>query len=230
MTRIYENKAAQTLSAIHRLRKDGITKISVLMRHSERSFTDNPDLEPFMALTDNGRQMAFNFGQELPISFTPVLFASYIGRCIETAYLIDKGFTREHGPSLSHTKTHENFAPFYIKDIEKVISLLEKTGNDLFLKKWFDKKFDKSVIEDPVKTADQICRIMITQLDRLQGNQLALCVSHDWNIFPIKEFKLNQPLETSGDVGYLESVLFFKNNSQYHAMGTDMQPVRLASF
>jgi len=230
MTRTYENKADQTLSAIRRLRKDGIHKISVLLRHSERSFTDNPDLEPFMALTDNGRQMAFDFGQELPISFTPVLFASYIGRCIETAHLIDKGFTREHGLSLAHTKPHEDFAPFYIKDIDKVISLLEKTGNDLFLRQWFDNKIDKNVIEDPEKTADQLCRIMIAHLDKLTDNQVALCVSHDWNIFPIKEFKLNQPLEIAGDVGYLESVLFFKNNNQYHAMGTDMQPVRLASF
>lgn len=227
MTRQYKNMGGRTLDAIRRLHRQGIRKISVILRHSERSFSDDPDLEPFMSLTDPGKQMAFDFGKNLVPSLVPALYASYMGRCIETAYLVDKGFTTLQGPPLPHTGILDELSPFYLKDIDRVIEGLRELGDHCFLRKWFDREIDTGIMEDPVLTADTLCRIMTTRLNSLDHGQVAICVSHDWNIYPIKEFKLNLPHESAGDVGYLEGVLFFKDKGDYFVMGIDQSPVLL---
>lgn len=219
MTRQYKARATQTLDAIHQLHQDGVNKISIILRHSERLFTEDPNLEPFMPLTPAGRDLAFNFGKALPPPLVPVLFSSYIGRCIETAYLIDKGFTHQHDIQTGHPQTCDEFAPFYIKDVNRVIALLNDYKERDFIKRWFNSRFDAGIIDDPAKTADKLCLVMAERLNQLQDSQIAVCVSHDWNLYPLKEFKLNQPLENSEDVGYLEGVLFFSLKGRLHISG-----------
>jgi broad specificity phosphatase PhoE len=229
MTRHYKSMASQTLDAVLRLHQEGINKISIIIRHSERLFTDDPNMEPFMPLTPAGRSLAFDFGKALPATLSPICFSSHIGRCIETAYLIDKGFITQHGIATPHPQTRDEFAPFYIKDINRVISLLEDYKERHFIEKWFDNQFDTETIDDPGKTAGTLCNAMITRLDQLEDNQMAVCVSHDWNLYPLKEFKLNQPLEDSDSVGYLEGVLFFSHKGKKYISGItpDDSPIAL---
>jgi hypothetical protein len=227
MTRTYNLNSAQTLEQITQLFNDGITNISVMIRHSERHFSDVSGSEPFMGLTDKGKDYAYEFGTQMPQTPTPTLVSSFFGRCIETAYLIDKGFTRKYNTPLAHTDLETLLSPFYITDPDAAIPLLLDMGSDTFLRQWFDKKIDKQIMACPEATTQTLCRLMIDQIKTQSGPGLTICVSHDWNIYPIREFKLNIPHETSDDVGYLDAMIFYRKDDQYYLTSRLSDPVLL---
>ncbi|MCK5163543.1 MAG: histidine phosphatase family protein [Desulfobacula sp.] len=227
MTKKYELKTKQTIDTINHLLDDGIEKISVLIRHSDRFFTQDSKLEPFMGLTDKGKDFAFDFGASMRPDPLPKFTSSFMGRCIETAFLIDKGFTKKNSRVIDHNLLNDMLSPFYVKDVEKAIPCIEEQGNDLFLRNWFDNRIDKSIMENPKKASDLLTQFMIEQIQKLRDNQIAICVSHDWNIFPLKEFKLGLKHETAGDVGYLDGVVFFEKKNQYYITNYQTSPVLL---
>ncbi|OGR40646.1 MAG: histidine phosphatase family protein [Desulfobacula sp. RIFOXYB2_FULL_45_6] len=230
MTRTYTLKSGQTLSAVNALLDQGIKKISLLIRHSERLFSTEAGMEPFMQLTEAGKTYAYEFGRALRPEPIPDLSSSFMGRCIETACLIDKGFTCQHNTALPHNKVDTRLAPFYIKDIGKAVERILVEGNDLFIRNWFDGKIGESIIENPKKTADLICSLMIGQTQNLARNRIAISVTHDWNIYPVKEFKLGLRHEDCGGVGYLESILVFEKNNRYYITCYQTDPVELHPF
>jgi broad specificity phosphatase PhoE len=112
MNREYPVRSDQTLTVIHQLLHQDITKIAAIVRHSERFYGTTPSSEPFMGLTPAGMEYAVKMGEQFPAAPLPRLYSSPFGRCIETAYLIDKGFTRQHGIELPHNQPREQLAPF----------------------------------------------------------------------------------------------------------------------
>lgn len=227
MTQKPKMRSGQTIDTINQLLDNGIRKISVLIRHSDRTFTKDANLEPFMKLTDEGKEFAFEFGAGLRPTPLPKLYSSFLGRCIETAYLIDKGFTKKHNRTLEHNCINDMLTPFYVIDIEETVHRVKKQGNDLFLRNWFDKRIDERIMENPEKTADSLSEFMIEHIKESDENRMAVCVSHDWNIYPLKEFKLGLKHETAGDVGYLDGVVFFEKENQYYITNHQTGPVLL---
>ena len=227
MERKYELKSQQTIDTITELLNSGVKKLSVLIRHSDRFFTEEARMEPFMGLTEQGKSFALDLGSSIPIEPRPKLFSSIFGRCIETAYLIDKGYTKQHEIPLDHNITSELLAPFYIKNIEKAIHIFQAQGSDLYIRNWFDNLIDDSIMENPEKTADILSEYMTDQLKHLNGNEMAVCVTHDWNIFPLKEFKLGIKHETAGDVGYLDGVVFYEKEGQYFLTSYQSEPQQI---
>ncbi len=227
MTRTHTLKSTETLHTVNSLLDQGIKKISMLARHSERLFSTKAEMEPFMPLTEAGKTYAYEFGQNLRPEPLPVLSSSFMGRCIETACLIDKGFTHQHNRVLVHNSVDQRLAPFYIKDIDKAVKRILAEGNDLFIRNWFNGMMDESIIEHPGKTADLICTLMIEQIHSLPENHMAISITHDWNIYPVKEFKLGLRHEEIGDVGYLESVIFFEKDSRYYVTAFQTDPVEV---
>lgn len=229
MPRQYNNSSERTSQILNRLINEGVSHISVLIRHAERHYTENDAMEPFMRLTHQGRSTTFDFGQSLPGSLPVQLYSSFIGRCIETAYLIDKGFTVKHDRLLPHTMDEQLLSPSYINDIDQVVKQVVQIGNHGFLRQWFDHRLDESIIDNPVLAADRICGFMDGCLNSKADRTLTLAVSHDWNLFVVKEIKLNLPFEKAGDIGYLEGVFFFKKEDSTYIMdiGPDASPVLL---
>ena len=227
MERKYEVRSQQTLDTITNLLDRGITRMSVILRHSDRFYHKEARMDPFMGLTDRGKAYAMDLGRAMPAGIRPKLYSSHLGRCIETAYLVDKGFTAANGDTLDHNITSDTLAPFYIKDIEKAIGLMLDQGSTQFIRSWFDNAIEAAVMEDPRRTADILTDYMIGCLDSLSDNQVAVCISHDWNIFPIKEYKLGLPHEGAGDVGYLDGVVFYRENNRPHAVTFQTEPVEL---
>ncbi|MCP3940974.1 MAG: histidine phosphatase family protein, partial [Desulfobacteraceae bacterium] len=211
----HEVRTRQTIETITGLLEDGIQKISVIIRHSDRFFSKEAKMEAFMGLTEAGKSFALELGKALPKNPVPKLFSSSLGRCIETAYLIDKGYTQQHKTFVPHNITSDHLAPFYIKNFEKAIHMVETQGSEHFIRNWFDNKIDKEIMENPENTSAILSQYMIDRLKQLNDNEIAICVSHDWNIFPLKEFKLGLDHETKGDVGYLDGVVFYENDGQY---------------
>lgn len=230
MNREYPVRSDQTLTVVQQLLHQGITKIAAIIRHSARYYSTTPGSEPFMGLTTEGMEYALAMGRNLPAAPLPRLCSSPFGRCIETAYLIDKGFTRQHRLELPHNQVQDLLAPFYIKDIKKALSLLKEQGTRTYIRNWFDNRLDENVMENPEKTCDTLTRFMLECVQDLADNETALCVSHDWNIFPLKEFALGLSHEDAGDIGYLDGVVFFENGGQTFITSyqTDPQPVKAA--
>ena len=227
MTLKYEIRTEQTINTINKILDQGADKISVLIRHSDRFFSKEVKPEPFMGLTEKGKNFAFDFGLQLRSNPIPRLCSSFIGRCIETAYLIDKGFTKQNSIVLNHNYLSDILGPLFVKDVEKTIKLAQNQETNLFLREWFDKRIDESIMEDPEKTSDNLCEFMVDQIKSLKNNQIALCISHDWSIFPIKEFKMNLKHETSGDVGYLDGLIFFEKDNKYYITNYQSDPILL---
>ncbi len=223
----YEVRAEQTIDTINKTIEHGIKKISVLIRHSDRFFSKEAKPEAFMGLTDIGKDLAFDFGLKLRSNPVPKLCSSFIGRCIETAYLIDKGYTKQNNLLIDHNYLAQMLGPLFVKDVEKVLSLVQTQETNVFLRNWFDKRIDEKLMENPEKTSDNLCEFMIEQIKSLKKNQIALCISHDWSIFPIKEFKMNLKHETSGDIGYLDGLVFFEKESKYYITNYQSDPILL---
>jgi len=223
----HEVRTRQTIDTINHLLDQGIKKISVLIRHSDRFFSKNAGLEAFMGLTDEGKNLAVDFGAGLRSNPLPELYSSFLGRCVETAYLIDKGFTNRNNQTIDHNRLNDLLAPFYIKDMEKAVNLVKKQETELFLRNWFDNNIDENIMENPERTSDTLSEFMIERIKKLKENKIAICASHDWNIFPLKEFKLGLKHETAGDVGYLDGVIFFKKENQYYITNYQTDPILL---
>ena len=136
MTLKYEVRAEQTIDTINKTIDQGIKKISVLIRHSDRFFSKEAKPEAFMGLTDIGKDLAFDFGLKLRSNPVPKLCSSFIGRCIETAYLIDKGYTKQNNLLIDHNYLAEILGPLFVKDVEKVIDKINleeaKTDDDAY--------------------------------------------------------------------------------------------------
>ncbi len=220
-------RSRETLDVLQSLLERGIHRISILIRHSERHFSDDPVMEPFMELTDPGRQYAFDLGRSMKPDLLPRLSSSFMGRCIETAYLLDKGFSMAHGRFPANNRVDRLLSPFYVRDIDRTVRHILELGNDLFIRNWFDGRIDETMIENPQKTADQICAFMIDRIRNLDAHEIAVCVSHDWNIYPVKEFKLGLKHETWGRVGYLESVFFFEDRGRFFVTGFQAESAAL---
>ena len=223
----YKLRSQQTIELVRNLLGQGVDRISLVLRHSDRHYSDNPRLEPFMGLNDSGKTYAFDLGKSFPLDLTPVLFSSHFGRCVETAYLIDKGFTAVSGKILPHNTLDPALTPFYVKDIVTATKMLIETSSNQFVRDWFDKTIDGSIMLDPEVTANRITDFMVSRLKELSPGQAAVCVTHDWNIFPIKQFKLKLSHENALDAGYLDAVAFFEKDSRIFAVSRQFDPIEI---
>ena len=223
----YKIRSQHTLELIRNLIGQGVDRISLIIRHSDRHYSDNPRLEPFMGLNDSGKDYAFDLGKSFPLDLIPVLFSSHFSRCVETAYLIDKGFTSVTGKYLPHTTLNKVLTPFYVKNIITAKKMMAKTGAGQFVLNWFDKMIDESIMLDPEFTAGRITDFMVSRLKELSPGQVAICVTHDWNIFPIKRFKLRLPQEDALDAGYLDAMAFYEKDARVFAVARQLDPVEI---
>ncbi len=113
-------------------------KIAAIIRHSERFYGTTPSSE-LMGLTLAGMEYAVEMGQNFLFAL-PRLYSSPFGRCIETAYLIDKGFTRQHGMALSHNQPGRTAGPVLHQGHQKALNLLKEQGTRTYIRNWLDNR------------------------------------------------------------------------------------------
>ena len=224
MTDLPVTRSKETLGIINDLLGKGVEKISVIMRHSARHYHQTVQMEPFMGLTEIGKDYAMEFGATLPTEPAPIFFSSHFGRCIETAYLMDKGYTKKHCRFNGHNTLSLELAPFYIKDMPQAFTAFDEMGNDPFLRAWFNKELPREMMQDSEETADVLTGFLTDRLDQLKPGQIALCVSHDWNLYPLREHKLDLPFEEHGRVEFLESVVVFEQGGKNFIMNHQREP------
>ncbi len=215
-----------TIQTIKKLHKDGINRFSVIMRHSARHYDTDINMEPFMGLTEEGKEVSLQVGANLPDGFNVRLFSSYIGRCIETAYLIDKGYSRKNGKTETNRQV-KDISPFYINDFQKAIDLIIKQDTPTFIRNWIDGKISTDIIQDAKKTAEKMFACMVDRLKQTRENSIDIFISHDWNMYLIKEFGLGLAHEEYGLIEYLEGVVVYTKNGEMYIANHQTEPKRV---
>ena len=216
-----------TLSLIRELNNRGISRMSVAMRHSARHYDEDVTMEPFMCLTGKGRSMAMAMGEGLPENATLQFFSSYIGRCIETAYLIDKGFVGKAGGVTVDNRVAMDMSPFYVKNMKKTVEMLLDVGTPAFMRHWMDGAIDDSLLMHAGKSAERMLKFMAGSVAEAERNTLLISVTHDWNIYLLKEYALDLHHETYGPIEFLEGVVVFEDGGKFYAMNHQKGPVPL---
>ncbi|MDH5671178.1 MAG: histidine phosphatase family protein [Myxococcales bacterium] len=132
---------------IDELAGEGVRRAFVWMRHGHRHYdAENPDNERFMGLTSEGKQAALEFGRRLP-ALSPVrLFSSSIGRCIETAYQVEKGCI-ERGVETRVNKLAGRLTGFFVRDVVGSLVHMRKVGKDRFFRRWFAGELPTTIMQ-----------------------------------------------------------------------------------
>lgn len=205
---------------------DGSRKGLVVLRHSVRHYdTDNPINEPFMGLTEEGKQASYAWGKALPPVKELRFFSSFIGRCIETAYLIDKGFVAAGGVT-RHNKIESTLSPFYIRD---ALGLFENylKGSD-FLPAWFNRAVPPKIIDPPEQVAAAMIAFWKKRLmDEASPARLDVCVTHDWNLYALRWHLLGIFPDHREKVDYLDGLVVFRDGNSDYAVSPGHEPRRL---
>ncbi len=215
----YDLKAEQTVALLHSSAAVADGGVAAILRHSARYYPEKPEQEVFMTLTEEGKVFACDFGKQLKEGMKPRLFSSFITRCMETAYLVGSGYAMAYGQFSAPPVVARELTPFYLKDIPAAIARQQHVGHDVYLRMWLNGELPVKEIEDPEISAREICSFMERELDGLNQGEVGIAVTHDWNLFPVKDFFLQQRHEEVGNVGYLEAVVLFRQAGQLYLQG-----------
>ncbi len=218
----------ETASLIRNLNRQGIDKMSLMLRHSKRDYHKDVHMEPFMCLTDEGRDIAFQLGAALPENLSLKFFSSHIGRCIETAYLIDKGFVNKTGGFTESNRVSKAVAPFYVNDIGRVVEIVKKTDVSTFIRNWIDGDISEDILMNAKEASGRMFRFLAGGLLESDRNSLHVSVTHDWNVYLLKEFGLGLPHEAYGKIAYLEGVVLFEKEGEVYIVNHQKEPVPLS--
>jgi broad specificity phosphatase PhoE len=221
---------SKTLALLYDLRQQGIENYTVLMRHAERPI-DSPENDLLMQITEDGKRAAYEFGRGLPADSPFRFFASPVDRCVETADFIEKG-ALSVGSKTESTQKMERLYAFYIHDLRAADGILYEMFDRgewaQFFRNWFDGKYPAEIIGDARPAAEILLKALqdLLQQPTPGGN---ICVSHDINLFLIKEYYLGLRPEDHEYIQFLEGVIVYeRDGEQYivnHQTGAKKLPV-----
>ncbi len=216
-----------TAQLVNHLCQSKVRRKLIIMRHSARHYDlDNPVREPFLGLTPQGKDLSCQWGRQLPTGLHLHFFSSFISRCIETTYLIDKGYVAGGGTT-EHTVIENSLAPYYVRD---AVRLLENhlRGSD-FYADWFGGQIPAEIIDHPRDVAKRMRQFWDKRLSRPEDktDSLDICVTHDWNVYVILEAFFGLDPEAYGKVEYLDGAAVFQDRGQCYIEAPGHPPVVL---
>ena len=214
----------KTISIINGLHRQGVTRFSVIMRHSARHYDEDIQMEPFMPLTSEGRAFSYDYGRNLPVGLSARFFSSYIGRCIETAYLIDKGFTAHKSGQTSNNSVTKDIAPFYIIDFTKLIEIILEQETPIFIRNWLNKQLPETTIMSAKASAVRMFTLLTIKFQELPEDSIDIFVTHDWNMYLLKELGLGLKHEENGAIEYLEGLVLFEKEGEIFITNHQSEP------
>jgi hypothetical protein len=193
---------------------NGKTRGLVVLRHSVRHYdADNPINEPFMGLTEEGKHLSYQWGLSLPPGKRLNFFSSFIGRCIETAYLMDKGHVAAGGVT-SNNMIEATLSPFYVRDPLRLFE--EYISQPDFLTGWFSRGIPPEVITPPEQVATTMMTFWEKRLsDSRCSDQVDVCVTHDWNLFVLRWYLLGVFPDPREKIDYLEGLIVVRDENDY---------------
>jgi len=214
----------KALELARELRKEGIRKILILMRHSERHYDEaHLEREPLMWLTEDGKRFANNFGRQIPSIPLVRFYSSMLGRCIETAYQIDKGVTARGGRTESNVVTVE-LAPSFVRKPLEVFRLHRELGTRELFTRWFAGSMPDHLVARTDEVAGSMARCLVNLLRSGPDAHIDIAVSHDWNLYMVKHHFLGLALAQSIIAEYLEGIVIFEKSGTPHIVNHETGP------
>jgi broad specificity phosphatase PhoE len=214
------------LDTVNGLREEKIQKRLVLMRHSvrerdpEKSEADDP-------ISDNGRELARSFGERLYPKCDARIWTSPIGRCVETGARISAGF-RETGGNILGSEEIWQLGAFYVKNLKSVSSLLYRTGESIpLIRKWIAGELPTDWMDEAKGVLITMTKALMDILGALEADQMAICVTHDWNVYLLRTLLLDLNLEQQDPVNYLDGFLLYQFADQIYMANNQGSPERL---
>ncbi len=217
---------AETRQLVETMINNGMERGLVVLRHSARHYDmDNPLNEPFMGLTEDGKQLAYQWTRSLPPGLCLNFFSSFIGRCIETAYLMDKGYVAAGGRTVSNM-LEPSLSPFYVRDALQLYETYLKGGE--FLPTWLNGAVPADIIDPPEQVAKTMSDFWAKRLSNNDvPGQVDICITHDWNLYVLRWHFLKVSLEKGGKVDYLDGMIVFKEKKDYFVTAPGLDPTLL---
>lgn len=219
----------RTSALLDRLHEDGVTRISLLMRHSAREYApgrhdlDNP-------LTEDGRRYAREFGTHVPAALRVRAYSSPVPRCQDTAELIHAAHLEKGGLGRGGARPVEGLGVFYVLDQMKMFKAMSTSAEGMrgLMRAWFDGRVAEDIMLPAPLAARCLLRLLIT---RLQGQSsdpaLDLCVTHDLSLYLFREVCLGMRADTAGKVRYLDGIACFERDGEWYAATHDCKPTPL---
>jgi broad specificity phosphatase PhoE len=216
----------QTMKLIKDLHQQGISRIGVIMRHSVRERITSVENVLSIRITEQGKKAAYRFGERLPSGSAIRLFSSPVGRCQETAACIAEGY-REQGGETKALQVFEYLGPFYITDHDIMFRITAEMGIPQFLRQWFKGLVAPKVMAPALQAAETLLDTMLQPFREDPKELRALYISHDWNIFLLKEHYLGLPHEEFGEVHFLEGMVLYESEGAYYLAHHHGEPKRI---
>jgi broad specificity phosphatase PhoE len=207
-----------TISILGSLLGQGIQRMTLLLRHAERYYDpQNLHDEPFMPLTERGKNDAYAFGLMLPQKLHYRFYSSTQPRCVETAYQIEKGCI-ERGARTTVNKVVPLLSPFFFVDYDKAVLLYAERGSDFFYRSWLGGQVSEDIIEQPEPVFQKLIACLADQLVDADDHYVNIAVTHDCHIYLMRHLGLRQKLHECTQVGYLEGLVLFKFQSKFRVI------------
>jgi broad specificity phosphatase PhoE len=217
----------ETLELVKDTFARGVTHVVLLMRHSAREFEPGRHdlLNP---LTNEGRELAIRFGEELPRDLIVRAYASPAERCMETAQLILKGHASRGGEATRH-RAVEGLGVFYVLDQMKMYRAMTGSGGQVpFLEGWYEGTLSPDVMINAEAAARIVTDVMREKLKQpLRPPQLDICVSHDMTLYLVRNRLLNERAADFGEIRFLDGVQLYENEGTTWLESLARRPVRL---
>lgn len=215
-----------TMKLIKDLHQQGISRLGVIMRHSVRERISSVENILSIGITEQGKKAAYRFGERFPLGPVIRLFSSPVGRCQETAACIAEGYREQRGETEA-LRIFEYLGPFYIRDHEMMFRMTKEGGIPRFLRQWFKGQVAPEIMAPAPEAAETLLDTMLQPFRETPKELRALYISHDWNIFLLKEQYLGLPHEEFGEVHFLEGLLLYESQGEYYLAHHHGEPKRI---
>jgi len=192
------------------IKKIKSNNIAIIIRHSIREdYSSSKRMHEFF-LTEEGKKLAFWFGKNLPKDRKIRIFHSPIKRCKDTAFFIKEGIeSNGHRVELVEEKKILDF----VTNCEKFELIIKKNPNVKFIEKWFGREIDRDIIDYPENCLKKQMNEIISYMKKQNERTLNIYISHDGNIFIIRDFILKvKSKEYWPD--FLEGIIFSKEKNK----------------
>ena len=180
---------------------NAIENISLLLRHADRDEIPQGSFGNEVLLNEKGKQNALGFGEKLIGQKVNKILTSPIGRCVETAELIAKGYGKE----IEIIETTGLGAPgLHIED--------EKIAGEFFLQHGFDemyRRFMKGVNVPGIPSITELnFKISTFIKENSAQNGTTIFISHDM-LIAFFHYSLNRKIYTKENwIDYLTGITF----------------------
>mgnify|MGYP000932916289 CR=1 FL=1 len=183
-------------------------RFAIIIRHAEREKQQElfPDNETH--LTKQGIETSKMLGQKLLPFQSFRFFSSPAARCRETAKAIMLGRNLDY--PLEESCMLGKHGPFVINS-SRTGEEMKKLGKD-FIKAWFSKELEESIILPPNKGTDAFLEWILPKMEEV-SNGLDIYISHDLIITPIIASLLPYDILKEGLVNFLDGFILCKKES-----------------